>query len=96
MKDVLAWLARVFSVSSLEAMTLRLTGAVLILLVTLLTTRYLKRSLQRRFHARSAADRTTLRFLNGSILVTGWLLGGLLALNALGVNLAHRRRCRAR
>ena len=80
---------RAFWVDSVEAMALRILGAVLVLLaafwISRTTQRYLVRRLQRQDTGGAQAIQTYRRIVQAVV----WVIGGAIALHTLGIDLTH-------
>jgi small-conductance mechanosensitive channel len=89
MKQLLADMAKIFDVGSIEAMTLRVLGAVLILLATFWIGRVLRRSLARRVQAYDLEDEKTIRSYGRFLLFVIAIVGVSLAVHTLGIDITH-------
>jgi small-conductance mechanosensitive channel len=86
---LLAPVAKLFEVESVEAMALRILGAVLVLLAAFwisgTTQRYLVRRLQRQDTGGAQAIQSYRRIVQAVV----WVIGGAIALHTLGIDLTH-------
>jgi small-conductance mechanosensitive channel len=89
MKQLLVDMAKIFDVGSIEAMTLRVLGAVLILLATFWIGRVLRRSLARRVQAYDLEDEKTIRSYGRFLLFVIAIVGVSLAVHTLGIDITH-------
>jgi small-conductance mechanosensitive channel len=86
---LLAGMAEIFDVASMEAMALRVLGAALILLATFWIARALRRFLARRVQAHDLEDEKTIRLYGRFFLVVIAIVGVSLAVHTLGIDLTH-------
>jgi small-conductance mechanosensitive channel len=89
MKQLLADMAEIFDVGSIEAMTLRVLGAVLILLATFWIGKALRRFLARRVRPYDLEDEKTIRLYGRFPLYVIAIVGVSLAVHTLGIDITH-------
>ncbi len=81
--------AGLFNVDSVEAMALRLIGAMLVLLAAFWVSRAAQLYLIRRLQGHEDEDEQTLRSYRRVVQVVVWIIGGGIALHAVGIDLTH-------
>jgi len=81
--------AGLFDVASVEAMALRLLGAVLVLLAAFWISTTAQRYLVRRLHGHDEGQEETIRLYRRVVQVFVWVMGVGIALHTLGIDLTH-------
>ena len=86
---LLAPVAGLFEVDSVEAMALRLLGAALVLLAAFWISHTAQQYLVRRLHGHDEGQEETIRLYRRVIQVFVWSLGVGIAVHTLGIDLTH-------
>ncbi len=87
--ELLAPVAGLFDVDSVEAMALRLLGAALVLLAAFWISRTAQRYLARRLHGQDDGQEEAIRLYRRVVQVFVWTMGVGIAVHTLGIDLTH-------
>ena len=87
--ELLGHVARMFDVDSVEAMTLRILGSVLVLLAAFWISRTAQRFIARRLQRGDGGDEQTILSYRRFVRTLVWVIAGAIALHTLGIDLTH-------
>lgn len=87
--ELLGHVARMFDVDSVEAMTLRILGSVLVLLAAFWISRTAQRFIARRLQLGDGGDEQTILSYRRFVRTLVWVIAGAIALHTLGIDLTH-------